>query len=188
MLPIPEILIALGFYFLLEKIPQKARLFISVIYIMIVVFSAENYLVNYFTNYRTNYSFAWQYGYKEAVNYANDHYGDYDKIIITKKYGEPHEFFLFFMKYDPEKYIKDPNAIRFFQSDWYWVDRFDKFYFVNDWQIKVAPLLTESRHVIDCAHSKCLLITSPDTAPTGWNRLQAINFLNGNSAFEIYAN
>ena len=31
-----------------------------------------------------------------AVVYLKDHYSQYDQIIFTKKYGEPHEYILFF--------------------------------------------------------------------------------------------
>lgn len=56
MLPIPEILIAIGLYFCLDKIPAKLRLLVVSIYILIAIISAENYFVNYFTKYRVNYS------------------------------------------------------------------------------------------------------------------------------------
>ena len=151
-----------------------------------VAISAENYLTSYFTEYRKNFSWSWQYGYKEIVNYAKDNYQKYDKIVITKKYGEPHEYFLFFMKWDPAKYVADKNAIKFFQSNWYWVDRFDKFYFANDWQVKELKL--ESGGKIDCFRVRCLLITSPGNYPGGWKKLKTVDFLDGKPAFEIYEN
>lgn len=185
MLPIPEILIALGLYWLIEKSGKYGSLVGTAFFILTYILM-ENYLMNYFFTYRTNYSWSWQYGYKEVVAYAQANYSRYDKIIVTKKYGEPHEYFLFFMKYDPAKYQLAPNAIRFFQSNWYWVDRFDKFYFVNDWQVK--DLITESKVKIDCSKIKCLLITSPNNAPVGWKKLDSFNFLNNIPAFEIYNN
>lgn len=186
MLPLPEILTALGFYFVLEKIPEKTKLFTTLIYIIVVLIFLENYLTNYFTSYRNNYSYAWEFGYKEVVNYAKDNYNKYDKIIVTKKYGEPHEYFLFFLGWDPAKYQNDMSAIRFYQSNWYWVDKFDKFYFVNDWQIK--DLITESKVKIDCKNIKCLLITSPGNFPSSWRKMNTVNFLDGKPAFEIYDN
>ncbi len=197
MLPTPEILIAMGLFGILERIPKKLRDSGLVIFIIIVLVLGEQYIVNYFTKYRTDYSWSWQYGYKEVVVYAKDHYADYDKIIITKKYGEPHEYFLFYLKYDPLRYLNDSGKIAFFQSNWWWVDHFDKFWFVNDWQIKLNHpelssiqeiFVTESKATVDCNHVKCLLITSPDNFPPGWRKLETINFLNGSRAFEIYEN
>lgn len=186
MLPIPEILISLGFFEVLKRIKfRNEGLALGVYFVLIYIFLG-GYLMNYFLTYRTDYSWSWQYGYEEAVSYAKDNYAKYDKIIVTKKYGEPHEYFLFFLAYDPVKYRSDPDAIRFFQSNWYWVDRFDKFYFVNDWQVK--DLVTESKVEIDCNFAKCLLLTYLDNYPKGWKKLETIKFLDGKPAFEIYSN
>ena len=196
MLPIPMILSALGICFMADWLHEKARISRKItitIFILIVLGLTENYLINYFTNYRTSYSWSWQYGYKETINYIRDNYSKYDRIIMTKKYGEPHEFMLFYMPWDIAKYQNDPSAIKFYQSEWYWVDRFDKFYFVNDWQIPkgVGIFILESRgETVDCTNSlvRCLLITSPGKSPLNWKRLTTINFLNNDPAFEIYDN
>jgi hypothetical protein len=182
----------LGFYFLLEKIPAKARFITFSIFITIILFSLENYLTNYFTSYRSDYSWSWQYGYKEAVAYVKTHYTEYDNIIVTKKYGEPHEYFLYYLKYDPAEYLNDKSKIAFEQSNWWWVDRFDKYYFVNDWQIPKSgnDFILESKNAVNCPPStvRCLLITSPGNYPKDWKKLDTINFLDGSPAFEIYAN
>ncbi|NMD00089.1 MAG: hypothetical protein GYA62_10255, partial [Bacteroidales bacterium] len=200
MLPTVEIISAIGLYFVLDKIPKKYSVLVtilSVIFPVAIYLSAENYLYDYLMNYRINYSWSWQYGYKDVSNYINNNYNNYDKIIITKKYGEPHEFLLYYLKYDPNKYLSDKNKISFFQSNWWWVDRFDKFWFVNDWQVKLnspelssiqEKFITESKHDIDCSNSKCLLVTSPDNFPPGWKKVLTINFLDGKKAFELYTN
>ena len=185
MLPLPEILIGMGLFKFINVLKLKKQFAIG-IFIAIVVMSLTFYLNKYFTGYRKDYSWSWQYGYKEAIAYAKQNYAKYDKIIITKKYGEPHEFLLFFWPWDPEKYRSDPNLIRFYQSNWYWVDRFDKFYFVNDWQVK--EMVLESGGKISCEAKNCLLITSPGNYPSGWHKIETINFLDGKPAFEIYEN
>lgn len=180
MIPIPFVLSAMG----VERVLKKNLL--PYLYFIVSVILLGNYLYKYFGEYRTNYSWAWQYGYKEAVSYAKENYGKYDKIIVTKKYGEPHEFFLFYLPWDPVKYKTNPDLIRFQQSNWFWVDRFDKFYFANDWQVREMKL--ESGGDIECRESNCLLITSPGNVPDGWEKLRSINFLDGTAAFEIYEN
>ena len=206
MLPAPMILSSLGLVsfvvwsekFVGERImerysfkgfPRKKALYLA--YILVIIILANNYLTKYFGEYKKNYSWSWQYGYKEAVDYTKDHYDDYDKVIITKKYGEPHEFFLFYWPWDPRKYKEDPNLNRFYQSNWYWIDRFDKFYFVNDWDIpkeEWQSFKLESGEEFNCEDIKCLLITSPTNFPKRWNKLETITFLDGNPAFEIYEN
>ena len=196
MLPAFMIIIAVGVcsfcdWLLSKKLGIILKFFVF-LYLLILMQSLLVYLKNYFVDYRINYSWSWQYGYKEVVKYTKVNYQKYDKIIITKKYGEPHEFVLFYTPWDPNKYQNDANLIRFKQSDWFWVDRFDKFYFVNDWDIpkeEWQPFVLESKQEeVDCQGVRCLLITSPGNVPKGWSKLDTINFLNGSEAFEIYDN
>jgi 4-amino-4-deoxy-L-arabinose transferase-like glycosyltransferase len=189
MLPIPELLVGLGVYEVFKRLP-KYEIVLGTIFTIAMILSLENYVTVYAKSYRTDYSWAWQYGYEQVVSYAKQNYNNYDQIITTKNYGEPHEYFLFFMQYDPTKYMTDPNLIRFHQSDWYWVDHFDKFWFVNDWQIPKtgSTFITESKHEIDCLRQKCLLITTPNNAPNGWIKINEVKFLDGKTAFEMYKN
>lgn len=193
MLPLPQILVALGFFYVFEKL-HKHKVFmwsLAAAYILILLGSTELYMTKLATEYPKNYSWAWQYGYEGVANYINSHYNEYDKIIVTKKYGEPHEYLLFYLKWDPAKYQNDSNKIAFFQSDWFWVDRFDKFYFVNDWEIPKDTnlfILESRREEVNCVSFKCLLVTSPGNVSNGWKKINSINFLDGTTAFEIYEN
>lgn len=198
LLPIPMILSAMGIGFLLtsfNSFSRKIKLFTGLGYSFVILFSLVGYLSIYFGEYRNNYSWSWQYPYKNVVNFVDENYEKYDKIIVTKKYGEAHEFFLFYLKWEPQKYVNDPNLIRFYQSNWYWVDSFDKFYFVNDWQINengkgeyVFNLENGSQVTCPLGESKCLLITSPSNVPKGWSKVSQFKFLNDDIAFEIYEN
>lgn len=185
LLPLPEIFSAIGLFAVLDALKKYKKAFL-LISVFVILFDLGNYLKVYFTTYRQNYSWSWQYGYKQAVEYINSNYDNYDNILITKKYGEPHEYVLFYSKYDPMKYISDANSIKFGQSGWWWVDHFDKYYFLNDWQVKDLKL--ESGGLVDCTEKRCLLITSPDNHPTDWKKLDTIDFLDGKPAFEIYGN
>ena len=195
LLPLPEILSAFGFFgivdFLVKRNNLKVKLFTAT-YLGILLISLGLYSAKYITSYANDYSWSWQYGYKELTTYLKENYQNYDKIIITKKYGEPHEFILFHWRWDPSSYQNDPNLNRFFQSNWYWVDGFDKFYFVNDWDIdpKVEQkFVTESKVEVNCEHLRCLLIASPGSDIEGsWIDIKTINFLDGKAAFEILKN
>lgn len=192
MLPVPSILSALGVFFVWERLKKikYSRMLAAFYFVTLFVFLAA-YLKTYFREYRTEYSWSWQYGYKEAVDYVKQNYEKYDKIIVTKKYGEPHEFFLFYWPWDPGDYRNDENLVRFYQSNWYWVDRFDKFYFANDWDIPAKenePFRLESGQEFSCKGESCLLITSKDNYPAGWEKVKTVEFLDGSTAFEIYEN
>ena len=201
MLPAPMILIAVGFIgfinwfkskFTIHNPPSTNHILI-IVYCILLAGSMVLYLTKYSTKYRSEYSWSWQYGYEQAVIYIKDNYHNYDKIIMTKKYGEPHEFILFYWPWNPTAYRNDPYLNRFNQSNWYWVDSFDKFYFVNDWQIprtRNEDFVLESGSRVRCMVDgvRCLLITSPGNVPEGWNKLETIYFLDGKPAFEIYSN
>lgn len=194
MLPIPMILSAVGVVRAIKYFEKRYKkyggiIFTSLYLVLLFVF-AEDYITKYFQEYPVNYSWSWQYGYEEVVNYSKENYEEYDKIIVSKIYGEPHEFFLFYWPWDPADYRNDEKLVRFFQSDWYWVDRFDKFYFVNEWEVPRADdsFVLESGEEFDCKSENCLLITSKANHPVGWEKLETINFLDGSVAFEIYEN
>ena len=194
-LPLPMILISLGVVSKYDFLKRKKNWAIFskplvIVYLVITLILAGNYFYQYFKEYPLKYSWSWQFGYSEVVSYLKANYDKYDKIIITKKYGEPHEFILFNWPWNPEKYQNDQGKISFYQSEWYWVDKFDKFYFVNDWQIPKEGkiFVMESKGKINCNKVKCLLVTSPGNYPKGWLEVEQVNFLNGKPAFEILKN
>jgi 4-amino-4-deoxy-L-arabinose transferase-like glycosyltransferase len=153
----------------LSKLKINYSLTILTVFIFFLIYWSK------YLSYNYSYSQVWQYGYKEAVSYVKENYQQYDQIIITKKYGEPHEFLLFYWPWDPQKYQADPQLNTNFHADWYWVDAFDKFVFKNDWEIKdlsVSP--------------KTLLITSPSNYPSKNAKLvKTVYFKDGEPSFDI---
>lgn len=175
MIPPLIMIIVLG----ISWIKMRKR-FVGSLIVVILLSSLHGFWKNYSGDYIKNYSWSWQYGYHQAVNYVDKQAANYDKIYFTKKYGEPHEFVLFYLQYDPAKYKSDPNLVRYQRSDWYWVDSFDKFIFVNDWEVKISAKCYKTGE-------KCLLVTSPGNYPEGSKLLETINFLDGKAAFDIVA-
>jgi len=177
-LPLPQIFIVYGFSKILSLLRNKKITSIfTVLFLIILSIQSIKYLQNYFFDYSKNYSSAWQYGYKEAVNYVKDNYHNYDQIIFTKKYGEAHEFVLFYWPWNPKSYLADSNLNTDFHADWYWVNAFDKIKFVNDWEIK-----ENSQNI----NQKTLLITSPDNYNKDNSKLlKTIYFLDQKPAFDI---
>lgn len=191
MLPIPEILISIFLFYLYDLIlNRKIKTILLSIYLVFLLMGFVNYYFKLVNKYPFEYSNSWQYGYEQVSNFIKDNYQKYDKIVVTKKYGEPHEFLLFFLKWNPNDYRNDKNLVRFYQSGWWWVDSFDKFYFVNDWDIPKEDdeFILESKNKIDCKEIKCLLITESDKYPFGWKKITSYNFLDGKEAFGLYEN
>lgn len=158
-IPLPFIAIVIGLKKIIDLIKNN---YLYLIFIGITILELVNYGQKY-QKYSQNYSLSWQYGYRQAVDYAKDNYQNYSQIYFTKKYGEPHEFLLFFWPWDPQTYQADPDKKWDYHSGWYWVDSFDKFRFINDWEVKTTDLLPGS-----------LLITSPDNYPPGSIKLNTI--------------
>lgn len=204
-LPMPMVITAIGFsqiISILEKMKfprtEIARnAFYSGLLLLPYIVAVPTYMIAYFDIYRTDFSLAWQHGYKEVTSYIKDKYNDYDVIIITKKYGEPHEFLLFYgvsqnAPWKTADFSHTLNLVRYEQTDWFWVDRMDKFYFINDWQVRDREVqnefITERKETIDCDDKKCLLVTTPNNAPQSWKKVHDVQFLDGSIAFELYEN
>jgi 4-amino-4-deoxy-L-arabinose transferase-like glycosyltransferase len=177
-LPLPQIFIIYGFLKTVSLFKnQKTKSFFTILFLLILIIQSFFYFKNYFNDYAKNYSISWQYGYKEAVDYIKANYDNYDQIIFTKKYGEAHEFVLFYWPWNPKSYQNDPHLNWDFHADWYWVNSFDKFKFINDWEIK-----KETENI----NQKTLLITSPDNYnKNNSTLLKTIYFLNNQPAFDI---
>jgi 4-amino-4-deoxy-L-arabinose transferase-like glycosyltransferase len=144
-------------------------------YVALLLLNLEYYLTTLAPAYRQTYSWSWQYGYSQAVDFIKNNYRGYDQIIFTKKYGEPHEFILFYWPWDPAAYRSDPQLVRYFRTNWYWVDSFAKFRFVNDWEM---PVVVKNLPL----GRKYLIVASPENDPH-LSEITRINFLDGQPAF-----
>lgn len=188
MIPVLVLLMIMALNKLLSPVLNSRQRLISLSIILFVyLFCFGTYFKEYFTNYRVQYSPSWQYGYSQLYQYLDDYDGDVDKIFITKRYGEPHIFYAFYHHTDPHKlWPNSDDNIRFQQSDWYWTDKIDNYYFVNDWQIPDTDAISlplESGGEVDTSNT--LLITTPEHLPTNGQVLKVINFLDGQPAFVI---
>lgn len=178
-----EILTAIGFVetlgFLRKGKLAKGLVVGLSLFLLLIQF--RSYINNYFNIYPKAYSRDWQYGYREAVGYIKDHYNDYDLIVFSRTYGEPHMFTLFFLGWDPAKYQNDPNLVRFEANDWVWVLKFDKFYFpdLGDADTKYQDVVAGN------PGKKILFIGKPGDFPDNLPILNQINFLDGTGAFQI---
>ena len=168
--------IALPFYFLAItfgiSLIKKTKIF----YLVVLIFFLEfGFYWQKYLKYDHDYSQNWQYGYQQMTDILKENYSKYDHIYITKKYGEAHEFILFYWPWDPRSYQDDPHKNWDFHADWYWVNSFDKFTFINDWEIKDLSIPKNT-----------LLVTSPQNYPQNNAKLvNKVNFLNGQEAFDF---
>jgi hypothetical protein len=177
MLPVVFFTSVLGFYSVWQKLKSSfGRLLLSVGFLFVYILFVWLYFVNYLGPYQVKYSASWQYGYPELITYLRSVNTKYDRFIITKRYGEPHEFVLWYWSVNPKSFQTDPDLSWNYHDSWYWVDGFSKFRFVDDWKM--------SDTVKNLVHDgSALVVASPDNVPAGGATVYKINFLDGSPAF-----
>lgn len=71
------------------------------------IFEIVRYFDLYFVHMNAEYSEYWQSGYEEAVGYVKTNGNKYSKVIVSSNLEQPYIFFLFYLQYDPEKYLSE---------------------------------------------------------------------------------
>jgi len=116
-LPVLQILTAIGIMsslvWMLNIRHKMLKVKISNLMLIIIsvfcLFNVSYYLDQYFV--QQNYFDAkyWQYGYENVVSYIAGVQKDYKKIIVsnTSTMDQSYVFFLFYLKYDPHKYLSE---------------------------------------------------------------------------------
>jgi len=127
------------------------------------------YFHMYYGHLNREYSKFWQYGYAQAVEYAEANKSKYGKIVVSTSLEQPHMFFLFYTKYDPAKYLAagGTSSGGFAEVR----NRFDVYEFrpISDW----------SKEIHD---GSVLYIGSPKEIPGG---TMVIPYLDGTDAMRV---
>lgn len=107
-LPTFQIFTAVGVLELVARAKKQKiiSLFFVFCYMLFIICNIVYYFHMYFGHLNSEYSKFWQYGYKQAVQYAESHKEKYARIVVSTKLEQPHMFFLFYTKYDPVLYLK----------------------------------------------------------------------------------
>lgn len=178
-----QILAAAGMYYLYSIFKDNKRYSVAFLFILIFAFFIK-YFIYYLDEYPQISSKDWKYGYKQAVEYIDKNYNNYDLIVLTRTYGEPQIFTLFYLKFDPLKYQNDQNIIREKKGDWVQVLKFDKFYFPD-----LGGTGTTYEDIVKQNKGKRILFVGKSgDFPVDRKVLSTVNFLNGEIAFEVVDN
>ncbi len=103
--PILEIFAAVGFIGVLDVFKKRKKV-LTTVFICFIVFNFLYVLHQYFVHGKTHRTWYRNNGFQEMMTIVNKNYNKYDKIIATKS-GGGYPLFLFFSKYDPQKYQKE---------------------------------------------------------------------------------
>lgn len=163
----------LGFFRSLKKnnLPTFSLPAITLMTAGLLIFNFLFYLYQYYVHMPVEFSQAWLYGRKEAVLFSDSIKLNYDRVIVSTKLEQPHEFWLYYLKYDPKKYLQEGGTA----SGGYLEDRnkFDKYLF--------KPIDYEKQR----AETKTLFVGLPKDFPAGANVIKKFYYLDGEPAIYI---
>lgn len=175
-LPTLQIFGAIGLqevYKRLKFINPFFHTFLVSIVALIIFFSGLYYLHQYYIHMPVEYASEWQYGHEQVVSTANVMKDKFDKVIVSTSLDQPYIFFLYYLKFDPEKYLASGGTIsgKFDEER----NRFDKYEF-HAFMKSGIPL---NPHV--------LYIGTPSEILPGAERLVTVSYPTGESAYVISA-
>lgn len=182
--PVYQIFTAVGIVELFNLLKGKQMVIASLVMGIVTIISFYLYYHHLIVDYPRLYSQAWQYGYKQVVEYISDHEDEYDLVVFSRSYGEPHMFTLFFKAYDPDKYQKVEKVIQVDPNDWIKIYSFDKYRFPD----LSEPGTMYEDLVKENPGKKILFIGKHEDFVDGQNVLLNVKFLDGQNAFDIVDN
>lgn len=112
-LPIPQILTAIGLVTTFAFIPRYAKVYAITIFMLIVSISMYYYLYLYYNENAKAASVYWADGYKQLTHYIFKYETKYDKVIISGHYWQPYIYFLFYKQYDPKMFQEHGSKQKF---------------------------------------------------------------------------
>ncbi len=103
---------------------------------LVIVGLFAYYVHMYFVHTNLEYSKYWQYGYEQAVKYAEAYKHEYKKVVVSTDLEQPYIFFLFFTRFDPKTYLAQGGTVSGnFDEE---LNRFDRYEFRKiDWEQEV---------------------------------------------------
>ncbi len=110
-IPLFQILSAIGIHcisVILKRMRGLKRWLFRIGAYIFIALAAANVMIffhHYFLYYSVYSAHAWDYGWREAIEYAGSVEDDYDRIVLTVlSSGPPTMYPPFYLRYDPEKY------------------------------------------------------------------------------------
>ncbi len=107
-LPTLQIFVAIGLWDLYLRFVAENKSFGKLILGVCLVIIAANfyyYLHQYYVHAPIDDAQEWQYGHEQVVSDVRLMQGRFDKVIVSTTLDEPYMFFLYYLRYDPAKYL-----------------------------------------------------------------------------------
>ncbi|OGY16751.1 MAG: hypothetical protein A2784_04680 [Candidatus Chisholmbacteria bacterium RIFCSPHIGHO2_01_FULL_48_12] len=104
MLPVPQIIIALG----LSKLKKPILLLVTGILLLELI----RFQYIYYRSYPQEFAGEWLTQYPPLVRYLKTVENNYDQIFVTSDFGRPYIYFLFYQQINPAKFQQEANVTR----------------------------------------------------------------------------
>lgn len=169
-LPTFQILVSMGLvfaYMLSKNYSTMFQKIFGAVVILSVCYGCLYYFTMYYVHMDAEVSEDWQYGYKQVVEYTQNHKQAYKKVVVSTSLDQSYIFFLFYTAYNPSAYLSRGGTGGMYGGDVRVA--FDAYEF--------RPIHWES----EVRDGSILYIGSPSDIPKG-NVLQ-YTFLNGKPSF-----
>lgn len=171
-LPMWQLFIAFGILSTYNKQQTtKKKIFVTLLIAILYIGNFGYYLHNYYNHYAKEYSGEWQYGYREAILYAQSVKYQYDSVVIDDIIGRPYMYALFYDQYNPKKF-QDGVDRSVDGAGFYHVKGFDQYRFVDR-----AP---------QDFKKKTLYILRPKLVPENANVQETVRLFNGEPVLLIF--
>lgn len=116
------VLLSLGANKILNHLKSRPVKYLGLFLSLLFFFNFIFFLHRYFVHYPMESWRAWHFGFKESFTYIKDNEKDYDKVVINNTYEPSLIRFLFWTRYNPQKFhqnFKGDNASGFSLEKYY---------------------------------------------------------------------
>ncbi len=181
-LPTFQILTAVGLFEVFKIVSSiqyrvfsiKIEKLFAIGFLLLALFNFLYFYHNYFRHYPKEFSAEWQYGYREAIEYATANEQKFNRIIFTEDLGRPYVYILFYKQYAPAKFREEAKVERE-ALGFVHVRSFGKYKFVKS----VSDNIDKT--------SNNLYIDSPSKAPQDARILKTFSLLGGMPVLVAYS-
>lgn len=171
-LPTFQILVSMGLlfaYILSKKYSSILQKIVGALVIITICYGCLYYFTMYYVHMDAEVSEDWQYGYKQVVEYTQEHKQSYKKVVVSALLDQSYIFFLFYTAYNPSAYLSRGGTGGMYGGD-----------------VRVAFDAYEFRPIkwdSEVRNGSILYVGAPSEIPNA--NLKEYTYLNGKKSFSI---
>ncbi|MCX6791887.1 MAG: hypothetical protein NT149_02515, partial [Candidatus Gottesmanbacteria bacterium] len=175
-LPSVQIFVAIGLWEIYARYIAKRKTMDKLMLgagILIIILNFGYYLHQYYIHGPIDYAEEWQYGHEQVAQAVREMQSKFDKVIVSTSLDQPYIFFLYYLRYDPAKYLSygGTKSGKFDEEG----NAFDKYEF-HKFMTTRTPV-----------PSRILYVGTPSEILPGAERLVTITYPSGKSAYVLSA-